>query len=52
MPIVLNSFDPISLLRIRLGEIREELESLSNVQESDEYNEPGLQQLYFHRENE
>ena len=52
MPIVLNSFDPISLLRIRLGEIRGELESISNVEESDKYNEPGLEKLYFHRENE
>ena len=52
MPVVLNSFDPISLLRICLGELREELQSLSNVQESDKYNEPSLQQLYFLRENE
>ena len=51
MPIVLNSFNHIRLLRIRLGELREELESLSNVQDSDEYNEPGPQHLNFHPED-
>ena len=51
MPIVLNSFNHIRLLRIRLGELREELESLSNVQDSDEYNEPGPQHLNFHPEH-
>jgi hypothetical protein len=48
MPFVLNSFYHIRLLGFCLSEIREELESLSNVQESDKYNEPGHEHLNFH----
>ena len=52
MPIVLNSFYHIRLLRLRLGEIHQELESLSNVQDVDEYNEPaGPQHRNFHPEH-